>query len=334
MPTRASKAVSRMRAQEFPALEVVRDLSSRTVFDGHMEPVPPVGRRLAVPMRSRRRLAWAATGLAVAAIVGLALVVPTLMSGRTTYAPTATMLSYKPITTEETTVTLLKDLAAKAAHQPEPSGTGPYHFVHTRGWYLTTSSTTDGHEYNGRVEPVDRQQWIATDGSGRLLVTSNGAIQTPPSGDYAAGVLHTNFLTADSAASLRAELNENHRSFGTADAWLGVIKDTWNGQVVTPALQAAMLEGLAQQHGVVVDGMTTDRDGRTGIAVSAIDSRPGAPAARYVLILDTHTGMALDYEEIALAAGGRPIQVPATVGYTVWLSSGYTNSVSELPKSK
>jgi hypothetical protein len=334
MSTRTIKALSRMRAQEFPAPDLVRDLSTRTVLDGHIEPMPPVERRLAAPVRSLRRLAWATSGLVAAAIVGLALLVPTLTLGHTTDVPTATMLSYQPITTKESIVTLLTDLAADAAHQPGPSGTGLYHFVHTRGWYLSTSSTTDGHEYNARVEPVDRQQWIAANGSGRLLVTGSGAIQTPPSGDYAAGVLHTNFLTANSTASLRAELNEDHRSSGTADAWLGIIKDTWNGQVVPPALQAAMLEGLAQQRGVVVEGLTTDRAGRTGIAISATDSRPGTPAARYVLILDPHTGMALDYEEIALAAGGRPIQVPATVGYTVWLSSGYTNSVSEQPRAK
>lgn len=319
MPTRATKAVSRMRAQEFPGPDAMRDRSARTLFDA--------------PVRSRRR-AWAVSGLVAAAIIGLALVVPTLTLGHTTDVPTATTLSYQPITTEESTVTLLTDLAAEAAHQPEPSGTGPYHFVHTRGWYLVTSSTTDGHEYDARVEPVDRQQWIAANGPGRLRVTSNGAVQTPPSGDYAAGVLRADFLTADSVASLRAELNEAHRWPGTAAAWLGMIKETWNGQVVRPALQAAMLAGLAQQHGLVVEGKTTDRAGRGGIAISATGHRPGAPATRYVLILDPHTGMALDYEEIALAAGGRPIQVPATVGYTVWLSAGYTNSVSEQPQSK
>jgi hypothetical protein len=39
----------------------------------------------------------------------------------------------------------------------------------------------------------------------------------------------------------------------------------------------------------------------------------------------------LDYEEIALNAGNLPIQAPSTIGYTLWLASGYTTTTTERP---
>ena len=40
--------------------------------------------------------------------------------------------------------------------------------------------------------------------------------------------------------------------------------------------------------------------------------------------------MLLDFEQILLQAGKLPVRVPATSGYTVWITSGHVNSIGDL----
>ena len=41
--------------------------------------------------------------------------------------------------------------------------------------------------------------------------------------------------------------------------------------------------------------------------------------------------MLLDFEQVLLEAGKLPVKVPATSSYTVWITTGYVNSLGGLP---
>jgi hypothetical protein len=107
----------------------------------------------------------------------------------------------------------------------------------------------------------------------------------------------------------------------------------WSRQVVTRQVQSALLSILATQPDLIVEGMATDRAGRQGIAISTTARSPQerTPAMRYVLIIDPDTGMLLSAEEVALEAGTLPIHVPATIGYALFLRSGYTPGTTGRP---
>jgi hypothetical protein len=162
---------------------------------------------------------------------------------------------------------------------------------------------------------------------GREAITAACGV-TPWSGTYAPGHLTAGVITGGTPASLQAALIRQYSHYRAAD-WIQLMRTLWDRQVVSPTLQSALLTILAGQPDVSVQGTTTDRDGRPGVAVSAIHT--GAPDTREVVIFDQKTGMLLDEEDIALQAGSLPIKAPATIGYTVWLTRGYTTTTTERP---
>lgn len=336
MNTRTRSALDRMAAQRFNPEELVRDhrsasMPTRLLDELHAtSPQPVTGAVTPPPRRITRRRLLVAAGIAAVAAGGSVVAVPRL-TGSTAYAATPPLLHYTSTSSKGAATDILTDLAARARRQPPPPGSGPYHYVRTRGWYLHTELTTDMRVLRSGIEPSNREQWVAGDGSGRLNITRNGE-PSRLSGIYGPGKLLAGFITTGTVGELRARLADQHLGTGTA-GWFTTVNDLWNGQVVPPELQSAVLSILAAQPGVTVRGTTTDRMGREGIAISA-DARSrhtGTPDMRYILVLDPRTGMLLDYEEVALTASDLPVQAPATIGYTQWLASGYTPTTTERP---
>jgi hypothetical protein len=241
-------------------------------------------------------------------------------------AATAPMLHFvafnRPVSSRE----LLMHLAGRAEQQPPARGEGPYEYMQSRGWYLTTHQTTEGVVFRTEITEIDREQWRAEDGSGRVADTENGATQSWDTGptDFPRTRMDAGGV---SAPLLRDRLLADGKG-RTAAHWFGGIRDAWSSQIVAPALQGAYLSILADRDDIEVLGAVEDRVGRPGIAVST-----SAGDRKLVLILGESTGALLDYEEIATtpAAAEVPIPLPSTVSYTVWLDTARVVSAGERP---
>jgi hypothetical protein len=285
-------------------------------------------RRAGVRTRHRRQARVAIAFAAIAAVVAAsALTVPSVWQSGThgaAYAATPPALDYARAADAPSARSLLLQLAGKAAAQPD-SAAGRYDFVETRGWYFDATDGANG-AVGGSLDPTERRQWIAPDGSGRIAETRAGRAsdETYPAG----GLSGPQALSGDPAA-LRAQLAQSHPDYGTFE-WFAAVNDVWLAEVVPPAVQAALLEILADEPGLVDSGRVTDRAGRPGVAVSTVSDHSGLPT-RYTLVFDPATGRLLDFEQTVLEAGKLPLKAPAVVGYTLWLRSGRTDTTHATP---
>lgn len=315
MNTRTASALSRMAAQQFPTdpPEVGADVAP------HFNTAPHVaaGGIAAHPTRLTRRRVLVAVGVVVATSATL-VGIPSL-TGSPAYAETPPLLRFSPLNSEENVMPTLADLAQAAANQPPPRGAGIFNYIHTKGWFLDVEQTTSGRVISSQVQPYDRRLWVDVTGAGRIQQTWNDEISTP-SGTYRSGQLFTAPTMTGSAPELQEQLRRANPDRSPAQ-WVAAIKDTWANEVVTPALQSALLQILSQQP-VLLEGATTDRLGRRGIAIS-VESSDGDSRTKEILVLDPTSGMLLGYEEVALVARDLPIAAPATVSYIMWLSTGY-----------
>lgn len=222
---------------------------------------------------------------------------------------------------------LLRGLALKTANAPEPAWTGRFHYVHTTGAHLRTNrflSRTGESTVTGSVEQSERKQWIAADGSGRLLVTRQDVEMVPPSGDYGPGQLPGNFVTATDEDSLTAELTRlNPRT--TTTAVIRTFQQVWNLQVVSPPLQRLLLLHLAKCADLEQTEAPREFAGRSGVAVAHVDD---ARHQQRFLTFDPDTGELIGAEELALAGARVPVPVPAVVSHTEWLCSDYRETTT------
>lgn len=327
MNRRSAMAVQRMTAQRFPMEPV------QTTHASIQAEISRITESCAVPRDSfslkhfvppsRRQLVPFVSILAVA-LIALILAGP-LVWGSTSYAATPNLLRYQASQTREDPTSILQQLADRASRQPALPD-ARYDYIRTRAWYLATDQTTDGQVISSRIEPSDREVWIAPDGSGRIQDTRGGTLMRW-SGDYTAGHLSTPLKANGTATDIGTELRQQgaHRS---TVAWFDAVKQLWATQVVPPTMQSALLQILATQPDVNVAGTVTDRAGRQGIAVS---TESPTPRMKYVLVLDENTGMLLDFEEVAVEEGSLPVKSPATIGYTVWLSTGRVPTTGDRP---
>lgn len=329
MNTATRSALQRMAAQKFPTDDAVR-----SVYPPVFTPPSDIDNRLVrLPelrpstSRPRVRILVAAAVTAAVAIGG----VTALHATAPATVQTAASLLYTALPATDTPAQVLGDLATRAAAQPPLPGTGPYNYVHTQGWYLNTAQSTDGTVLSSSIDPGDSQRWRSADGSGRIAETGSGPA-VAASGDYAPGKLSTGIVgsAGQSAPALVSELiAENPDRDGSG--WLSLTAELWSSQAVTPNLQSALLTILAARTDLTLQGTVYDRLGRPGIAVGA-DDRHKAPALRHTAIFDPTTGALLSWENVALEAGGLPINAPATIAYTLWLSSGFTqDTTSTIP---
>jgi hypothetical protein len=260
------------------------------------------------------------------------------------YAATPPVLHYTLPDNAPSAHDLLLQLADKAAAQPQPAS-GRYDYIETRGWYLDTS-VSDG-KATVSLDPDHRQEWVAIDGSGRIVNTLAGKVSddTVPNNNYPGGLQGRKQLPTDPSA-LRAELAKNHPSYGTFE-WFVAVSDTWKAQVVTPQVEAALLRMIAGEPDMKNSGTVTDRVGRRGVAVSTESNHSGS-LTRYTLIFDPSTGALLDYEETQLEAESAAVtqlspngsmmntpplrlRMPATLSYDVFLKTGRVDSTDLTP---
>jgi hypothetical protein len=286
---------------------------------------PPHGADRRRPVAARRRLVLAG---ALACVLGAAVAVPTL-TATPTYAATPPMLQFVPVAGQQSAAGVLAGLASRARTQPPASGRGRYHYMHTKGWYLHVSADDDEILDSGIAE-IDRQLWLAPDGSGRLVRHSvDGPAMIDPDKVLRPGEFDGAFLPADATdAAVRAKYGHAP----TAAGWTRTIAELWSRQVVPPALHARLLDTLAAQAGVQLLGDTTDRAGRRGVAVAVEDQR--GPRERLLLVFAPDTGALLDAETVVLEDSDLPVQAPATISYTVWLATGHTATTTETTPSR
>ncbi|MFL6144780.1 MAG: hypothetical protein ACJ72N_23320 [Labedaea sp.] len=183
--------------------------------------------------------------------------------------------------------------------------------------------------FNARIAESTRGLWITDNGPGWYEEIRDGQ-RTRWSGkqDNQAGRPPT--VTGTDPKVIEAQLSTRHPDWRGAN-WITFIEETWTRQTVTPAVQAALLRVLSNAPDLTIEGTVTDRAGRTGVAVSAIETHDGVATHRRIPILNPTTGAVLDAEKIALEKLGKPINVPATVGYTLWITTGYVAVPLERP---
>ncbi|MGW4400472.1 hypothetical protein ACWEHA_34700 [Amycolatopsis nivea] len=204
---------------------------------------------------------------------------------------------------------IVRNLAERTAFAAEPRGTGRYHYLRKSGWAGHTDRTVSGQVLSASTEFFDREEWIAADGSGRLLVTQ-GETAVRPSGYFPPGGLMGDFVTGRDLPSVRAELRRRISPAGVVKAFSTV----WLTQVVTPELQRLLLLWLAEQPGLVLADVELP-----GVVVSVPDS---VWAGTRQLVFDSETGMLVQTRDVD----------GATVsGCTRWLDSGYTDSTELRP---
>ncbi|MBN9741594.1 hypothetical protein DMP23_10820 [Amycolatopsis sp. A1MSW2902] len=204
---------------------------------------------------------------------------------------------------------IVRLLAERTVFAAAPRGTGRYHYLRKSGWAGHSDRTASGRVLSASTRFFEREDWIAADGSGRLLVTQDG---TPvrPSGYFPPGGLMGDFLRGRDLPSVSAELRRRISPAGVVKAFNTV----WLTQVVTPELQRLLLLWLADQPGLVLEDAEVP-----GVVVSAPDS---ARAGTRQLVFDSETGMLLQTRDVD----------GATVsGCTRWLESGYTESTELRP---
>ncbi|WP_166348849.1 hypothetical protein [Phytoactinopolyspora limicola] len=116
------------------------------------------------------------------------------------------------------------------------------------------------------------------------------------------------------------ELLESERPDAAHDAGalLLAVHELRHEQVLSGAVLAGVLDVLAAEPGVIELGRTTDRAGRTAIAVAADSEVSGWPV-RQVLLLDPEDGLILGFEQV-LTADVETVDVaaPAVIDYTTF----------------
>lgn len=230
---------------------------------------------------------------------------------------------------------LLRTLAERTVHEPEPRGIGRYHYVHTSSSYLHTVRKVgrkgDSRGVRGSIEHLERRQWIASDGSGRLLVTQDGE-SVQPTGHYPPGRLTTGFITTTDPVALAAELRKRNPK-GSSSVAMNTFTTIWNNQVVPSMLQRLLLLDLAGYPDLSVQNTTQNATGGLAdgprVAVEHIDQERHT---RHLLVFNQKTGALIGAEVIALDGANVPIPTPAIITSTEWLHSGYSTTTIAPPQ--
>ncbi|MGI5245742.1 hypothetical protein [Dactylosporangium sp. CA-139066] len=222
----------------------------------------------------------------------------------------------------------LRALAAQLTPSRCDTTTGRYTFIHTIGWNAVFDDTPDGKSQ--RIVPSERWEWRADDGSERFRSTLLPAVYpneesyryyqkhpVQPSGTPAA-VVHDLPPNPDRAIvplpTDPAEVAKKLAAGGKQFLFWNV-RDWFSAHAVPLATRAEVLRILANTPGVVWRGETTDRAGRTGVAISLDDK-----AAQHVLIFDPSTGEMLAWDDVE-----RPVDTVA--GSTLLLGCEHTDQL-------
>jgi hypothetical protein len=221
-------------------------------------------------------------------------------------------------------------LAAGVQGRSDDTGTGRYAHVTVSSWNLYTR--IDNQQVTSTVVPRLRDTWTAADGSGRLRVTTDRPGRRPRVDDSteAAGGLGLMWplgsLSADDV-TLAEQLAAGHPAGNGPAERLVAITDAYLQMPIPPAVRAALLRYLAATPGLRLLGDVVDRNGRSALGF-AVDSAYSGLPTRYTLVFDPHDGRLLDSEQMLTTTAGRlNVPIPSVIGYQLFLSAGYTDSL-------
>jgi hypothetical protein len=294
--------------------------------------------------------------VAVVIVIVAACVLAGLVVAGREHSPSATHylalqpLDYSRSDDPQPAATMLRQLAAVAESQPASISSGWY-YLETASW-----STFNGSGPNDAPAgmPNVLEQWINPDGSQRVV--NHVDLPAPTAGldawlheglPLSGGRTETHTITAakpqfPSSLSteppllqqqlLDAELGSDHSPGPPTNVeLLTALEDLRAQQPIEPALQAAVLEVLANQPDMLSLGTATDRLGRIVDAV-AIDSDYSGLATRYVLLFDPTDGQLVGSEDVLIKrAGSLDVAVPSVISYVIYVRDGHVRDETSSP---
>jgi hypothetical protein len=287
--------------------------------------------RVTPPMKpTRKTLLLVGSVAAGVALLTLAVTLGLPRLGTTpAYAATPPPLVYEPLTGTNDAAGSLNALADRVAVLPNEDGSGRYSYTERSEWSLYT--TVLGEQVTSEVVPVQSQMWLSEDGSGRSIETSQ------PPGDnrrsdvlYQAGRRSVRLPFRGVSSDLKLlekQLGPQHPGTNGPAERLVSISDLYSQMPVMAQARSAVLRYLAATPDLTLAGAVTDRAGRRGVGYYVESSYAGLPT-RYTLIVDPNNGQLLAREDMLLTTAGKlNVQVPATISYTLFLNSKYTDEL-------
>lgn len=157
MSRQVKNALRRMEAQRFPDHRppgTDLPIGTRWYSDAYDEMESPSPR---VPWLLKRR-AILAVGLA--ALVGAGVLLVPSLNSESAYAATPPMLTYESTMKYRTAQEAFLDLALRAQIQPPATGSGPYHYLQKRGWYLNVAADTENRVLHSGIEIMERSNGL------------------------------------------------------------------------------------------------------------------------------------------------------------------------------
>lgn len=307
------------------------DRAKRELADLMLSAVPPDSAQRTA-RRSRRRRARQVTGsTAIAAslvVLGIITAAP-MLSPEPAYAATPELLSVHPV--PGTTFELLTDLRHRL--DETPTGDQPANFtINVEAW--TLQSDDDGAATGSTVAPEKYHITRDADGAYSTRVTAGQAVdsagqpiveRTSPGaliweeswnpGDYQ--FLYTSSApeSADLISSYFSDALDTPEPLSAASA-IQATNDLLFEQRLSATQLSALLEYFAQQSDLSVLGEVSDRLGRTGVVLAAVD--PQSPDYERRLIVSPETGSILATETVYTGTDRTDIPSPSVVNYFVW----------------
>jgi plasmid stability protein len=308
--------------------------------------------RAVVPPRRRKGIRLVTLG---AAALAVAIVAPTLWAdGPTGASPAAAKVLHAGA-----------DVARKQPPAPIPSD--GYRYTKSRNsWlvYYDICSFPSPTPLTCPAPPPDdwafsvaisntREKWVASDGSGRLLVESgeprflgprdkatwkaagSPELDSPGTSDQSFGPNDISYTDFSEYSTDPDELYDQIRGkaeghgHSTDAEMLVLVGDLLRETVAPPDLRAALFEVAARIPGVELVGEATDPVGRRGTAVARTSDDAGE---RHELIFDPETSELLAEREVLLERVDWIDVEPGTViVYQVYMNSGVVETTSDRP---
>lgn len=304
----------------------------------HLEVELPSDHRWGLSRRATLTMAGALTLSAVAGVATFS-----LGSGATpAEAATPTVLTISGGKDTVDATSRLIAIAERTAVLPDTAGQGRYEHLRYQQWSLFTR--IDGKQVTSAVVPQQTEQWLAADGSGKLIRT----FIAPQFSDHAqeqawkdAGspgrneppvVLNSvvqmwNGRPPVDPSALAAWLRQGHPAAAGPQETMVAITDLVKQQVLNPAERAAVLRVLSTVPGLADLGTTTDRAGRPALAFAVDSTGQGLPT-RYTLLIDPSTGAVLGFEQtLTQSAGKLNVPIPSVIGYDLYQTADRTDKM-------
>lgn len=303
-------------------------------------------------VRRRSALLGVAAATAVVAVVGSQITsTPEAVAGG---APPLSYTLGTPADAWDTTLPsahdTLVDLAQVADDAADLPRTGDVQHVALYSW----ESETDADAGTTVVYPTADQRWTAADGSVRVVqrraepVTYDGQIDTS-AGPSAAGSESTDDLppaTMDPSAvadlptdpealgaALRAQVPDGLATGPESDGLLvaQTVVDQYQFAVVPQDVVSGMWSVLADAPSVRLVGETTDRLGRTGVAVAVADplNEDLGIESVLVLIISPTDGQLLGTETVTLTNPVLDVDEPTVTRFTTITERGWVSAIGD-----